>query len=393
MKNANLLLINWLVILALLLSGCGGFGGAATPTIEPVDEVDFTPIVSATGVVVPSRWAVLSVSLPGILEELLVAEDQVVTAGETLLRLEGKEELQAAISAANLELQSAEQALEDLYEAPEVRTAAAAQAIVEAEQALDDAQRRLRNLKSIAEQFDIEQAQANLVLARDRLDKAQEDYDPYANKPEDNLVRAALLSKLAQAREHYQAAERLLNNLIGQASELDLKEAEADLALAEAHLLEAQQDYEDLKAGPDPDTVRLAEARVSNAREQLAAAQAALEDLELVAPFDGTVSGIDVRASEWVQPGQPVMTLADLSGLRIETTDLNEIDVARVEAGDEVAITFDALPDVEVRGTVVRIAPKAAEGSGVNYTVVVEMDEAPAQLRWGMTAFVDIEVD
>jgi HlyD family secretion protein len=274
-----------------------------------------------------------------------------------------------------------------------VRTAAAAQAIVAAEQALDDAQRRLRNLKSIAEQFDIEQAQANLVLARDRLDKAQEDYDPYANKPEDNLVRAALLSKLAQTRKQYEAAERLLNNLIGQANELDLKEAEANVALAEANLLKAQQDYQDLQAGPDPDTVRLAEARVSNAKEQLSAAKAALEDLELRAPFNGTVSGIEVRASEWVQPGQPVMTLADLHGLRIETTDLNEIDVARIEVGDAVTITFDALPDVEVKGKVTRIASKAAEGSGVKYPVVIEMDEVPEQLRWGMTAFVDIEVD
>jgi multidrug resistance efflux pump len=148
-----------------------------------------------------------------------------------------------------------------------------------------------------------------------------------------------------------------------------------------------------LQSGPDPDTVRLAEARVSNAQEQLAASQAALDDLELQAPFDGTVSGIEVRASEWVQPGQPVMTLADLNGLHIETTDLNEIDVARVEAGDPVIITFDALPDVQVRGRVARIASKAAEGSGVNYPVVIEMDEIPEQLRWGMTAFVDIEVD
>jgi HlyD family secretion protein len=393
MKIAKEFLATWLIVISLLISGCGGFGGTLTPTASPEDEADFIPIVSATGVVIPERWAVLSLAIPGKIEEVPVKEDQAVSAEEVVLRLEGKEDLQAAISAANLDLQSAEQALDDLYKAPEVRTAAAAQAIVAAEQALDDAQRRLRNLKSIAEQFDIEQAQANLVLARDRLDKAQEDYDPYANKPEDNLVRAALLSKLAQTRKQYEAAERLLNNLIGQANELDLKEAEANEALAEANLLKAQQDYQDLQAGPDPDTVRLAEARVSNAKEQLSATKAALEDLELRAPFNGTVSGIEVRASEWVQPGQPVMTLADLEGLRIETTDLNEIDVARIEVGDAVTITFDALPDVEVKGKVTRIASKAAEGSGVNYPVVIEMDEVPEQLRWGMTAFVDIEVD
>jgi hypothetical protein len=45
-----------------------------------------------------------------------------------------------------------------------------------------------------------------------------------------------------------------------------------------------------------------------------------------------------------------------------------------------------------VAGHVVQVAPKASAGSGVNYTVTVELAETPARLRWGMTAFVDIEV-
>jgi multidrug efflux pump subunit AcrA (membrane-fusion protein) len=87
------------------------------------------------------------------------------------------------------------------------------------------------------------------------------------------------------------------------------------------------------------------------------------------------------------------MLLADLQNLRVETTDLSEIDVARVQLEDQVTITFDALPDVTPAGTVTKISPKAATGSGVNYTVVIELAEIPEQLRWGMTAFVDIEVE
>ena len=79
--------------------------------------------------------------------------------------------------------------------------------------------------------------------------------------------------------------------------------------------------------------------------------------------------------------------------LDVETTDLNEIDAARVAVGDSVKVTFDALSDVVVIGKVKSIAPKASEGSGVNYTVVVELSEWPETLRWGMTAFVDIEVE
>jgi hypothetical protein len=48
---------------------------------------------------------------------------------------------------------------------------------------------------------------------------------------------------------------------------------------------------------------------------------------------------------------------------------------------------------VLVQGTVTSLAPKASQGSGVNYKAVIELDEVVDQLRWGMTAFVDIEVE
>jgi multidrug efflux pump subunit AcrA (membrane-fusion protein) len=85
--------------------------------------------------------------------------------------------------------------------------------------------------------------------------------------------------------------------------------------------------------------------------------------------------------------------IADLDHLQVETTDLGEIDVARVTVGDTAIITFDALPDIVIEGTITKIAPKAAAGSGVNYTVILEMGTGPESLRWGMTAFVDVELE
>jgi RND family efflux transporter MFP subunit len=145
------------------------------------------------------------------------------------------------------------------------------------------------------------------------------------------------------------------------------------------------------KTAPIQD-VAVAQARLDNARSALKAAEAKLEDLELKAPFSGTISEVNVRQGEWINAGQAVLVAANLADLQVETTDLNEIDAARVKVGNPVVVTFDALPGVEVNGIVKSIAPKASEGSGVNYTVIVELDEVPDQLRWGMTAFVDIEV-
>jgi multidrug efflux pump subunit AcrA (membrane-fusion protein) len=377
----------------LLVSGCSGIGGQPTPT-EPVEsEGDFDTVISATGVVVPADWVTLSFSTSGIIEEILVKENDAVTEGDTLLQLEGQETLGAAISAANFELQSAQQALDSLFDDPELRSAQASQAIVDAEQAIKDCQQRVDNLLTSSDPDDVDQAKANLVLAKDKLDKALEEYNPYDRKPEDNLVRAALLSKVAQARKEYEAAQRLVNNLLGDANELDLAEAEANLALAEAQLVTAKRDFENLKDGPDPEDIALAEARVENARIQLDATQASLEDLSLVAPFAGTVSELNVRESEWLIPGQPVLTIADLNHLQVETTDLNEIDVARIQVGDPVLVTFDALPGVEIPGEIVRIASKASPGAGVNYKAIVELTDLPEALKWGMTAFVDIKLD
>jgi multidrug resistance efflux pump len=103
---------------------------------------------------------------------------------------------------------------------------------------------------------------------------------------------------------------------------------------------------------------------------------------------------VNTRVGEFVAPGQALIALGDLTTLRVETTDLDEIDVARVMDGQSVGVTFDSLPERVFAGTVTRISPMATSGSGgVNYTVVVELDDVDPALRWGMTAFVDIEVE
>lgn len=393
MKLGKSVRIFWIIPFVLLIVGCSAFPGGETPTPVPEPVDDFVPIVSATGVVVPEQWARLSMTGSGVVTEVAVEEDEMVSLGETLVRLEGQETLEAAISAANFELASAEHALEALYKDTELLAAQAHQAMIIAQQEVEDAEQYLVNLQSPAPKVDIDQAKANLLLAKIRLDDTREDFEPYEKKPESNKTRAALFSQLAEAQKLYDGTVRRLNNLSGEASELDIAEAEADLLLAQEQLAVAERDYEIYKNGPDPDDVKLAEERVQNAEVQLNATVKALDDLELNAPFDGTVSELFVKESEWIAPGQPILLLADLENLRVETTDLNEIDVARIEIGDTAIVNFDALPDVVVEGKVIRVAQKAAEGSGVNYTVVVLLDEIPEKLRWGMTAFVDVEVE
>jgi multidrug efflux pump subunit AcrA (membrane-fusion protein) len=426
--------------LIFVLSACSP-AEEETATPESIAPA-FSPIVSATGVVVPEQEASLSVSAGGVVEDVLVNKGDDVSAGQVLVQMEGSEQQLAAVTAAELELanakfaldalykdtnllaaqalrsaETAEKALEDLNN-PELQQALALQAVADAQKAVDTTKRQARYTQSTANQADIDAQKAQVVIAKDALDKANDDFAPYANKSEDNLTRAHFLSRQAAAQQVYDDAVRRLNALQGTGSEVDINVAEADYITAQAALLQAERDlervldgpdpgevalleaqiekgYRDSETysdGPDPDDVTLAEARITNAEAQLSAAKETLADLELVAPFDGVISAVYINPSEWLAPGSPVLMIADLNNLQVETTDLSEIDVAQISIGDTAVVTLDALPDLVLEGTVVNIAPKADEGSGVNFPVIIELSEIPAALRWGMTAFVDIDV-
>ena len=74
---------------------------------------------------------------------------------------------------------------------------------------------------------------------------------------------------------------------------------------------------------------------------------------------------------------------------------MTEIDVVQVAVGQPVKVTVDAIPDQEFDGVVTEIAPRSETKRGdVTYTVTIELtnsDDLP--VRWGMTVFVDIDVE
>jgi len=84
--------------------------------------------------------------------------------------------------------------------------------------------------------------------------------------------------------------------------------------------------------------------------------------------------------------------LADMGTQVVQTTDLNEIDVKKISIGDPVEISYDAFPENRVPGTVSEIREKSSGSSGANYTVTVTPFARIDKLRWGMSAFVVIDI-
>jgi multidrug resistance efflux pump len=157
-----------------------------------------------------------------------------------------------------------------------------------------------------------------------------------------------------------------------------------------AELAAQQAQLDRLLAGASAEDIAVLEASVAQAQAGLERAKAVRQQAEIVAPFSGTIGDILIREGQYAPAGQPIVLLGDLSGMQIETTDLNEKDIAGLKIGDKVMVTIDALPGVQMEGTIAQIAPKSSKTTGVNYTVTIDLAQIPEGLRWGMTTLVGL---
>jgi HlyD family secretion protein len=414
-----------------------------TPTVTgPLSE-----IIGATGIVSSNQSAILQWKTSGFVRETHAQIGDTVQAGDVLATLE-QNTLSPNDIRAQVDLVSAQQALDDLLNSrleqasaqqaveaaqealdeahnPELAQAKALQAIAEAQQEVADAEYQLTIQITPISQNALNQAQANLVLAEKKLNDTLgqiERIEKKLNKPEDKykfwesrkLYKRILEGLELQRIQHQIAYENSLQkyqdlqappnpndvavakaNLLhaqGQLSEAEREWARikdgtspADIALLEAQLSDALREWERLRDGPTIEDISAAQARV-------AAAQATLNQASLIAPFNGTITDVNTKRNDQVSSGTPAFRLDDLSHLWIDV-DVSEIDINNVEVGQPVILTYDAMPDKEYHGLVVEVSPVGNEVLGVvNFKVTVELTDADADVRPGMTAAVEIIV-
>ncbi len=177
-------------------------------------------------------------------------------------------------------------------------------------------------------------------------------------------------------------------------AEAQLEQVKSDVESAQAQEEQAQAQLDMLEAGSRAEDIAVAEAAVARAEAALGAAQNALDDAVLSAPYDGIVGAIHVNMGELVSAQVPAVRVGDLTRFLVETEDLSEVDVSLVRAGQPATVTVDALENSAFAGTVTRIAPLAVDRRGDKvYTVALDTGVGPESgLRWGMSAFVEIEV-
>lgn len=395
---------------------------AVTTTEMPVRQV-----VIAEAVVVPAYHASLSMATSGIVSAVLVQEGDEVAEGQVLLRTRDGHQ-QAAVAQAEAALAGAQARLAALESGARTPEIAASQAnldaaearlsrllegsrtedIAAAEDSLTAAQAALQRLYDGPDDQTRIASEAELSNAEATLRQAQAAYDKVAGSESIAMLPQSL--QLEQATNQYEAAKARYDALFASPSADVLASARAQVSQAEAHLerlkrpataaeiaegeaavAAAQGQLDLLLAGARQEDLAGAQAAVLEAEAAVRQAKASLADTALRAPSAGTIAALEVKEGEQVVVGKPVAELADLGDWQIETSDLTELDVTSVQEGDRVSLTFDAISDLELSGTVTRIKSIGQEKLGdVTYTLVIRPDVQDRRLRWNMTGVVTI---
>jgi multidrug resistance efflux pump len=336
-----------LMLFSLLVSACSAGAQAATATPEAIPTVLADSTIIAEGRLEPARDAEIAFNASGVVSDILVQEGETVKKGQPLIRL--GDQLDTQYAAAQLELVSAQKALNDLLN---VSGADLAQAVIDLKQAKED------------------------------FDKA-DDYLHYLENSK-KVPRTEVRSYLVQTWKGYEYRTKT-KFFKGPAPEDWIIEAQNDLALKKAELDEAQHTYDRMKGGSDEDQLKVLQARLDAAKAGVAA-------FEVIAPFDGVVADLPAKIGGSINAGQSAVTIADFSSWLVKTTDLTEIDVVNLQEGQPVTVTLDALPDVQLKGEILSIGQNYSENQGdVVYEVTILLTDTHPAMRWGMTAAVKFE--
>jgi len=397
-------LISLWVFFSLVGSGCSALSqttptplptvvlgsGAATPQASTQTNSGSGGI-TASGVVAIARSAALGFMVSGEVKSINATVGDQVKAGQVLAALAGDEALQASLSATELAILTAQQDLNKLTDGAKLEAAQANLDVVQAQKTLKDAKQHRLVIEYRASGEDIAAANAGYILAQDHVNDLQSIYNSASNRPEDDAVRALALSNLEAAKKARDRALYNLNWYKGTPDPKDIAEADANVAIAQAKLDDTQAHLDKVKNGPDPDQVALIKARLKNAQDQAAAVRASLDRLTLKAPFDATISAVNVAAGEIITPGQTLIALIDESKLHVETTDLSERDLPQIAIGETVKVQVKAL-NQEITGRVSDISHLATTlGGDVVYKTFIDLDNRPAGLRQGMSVTVQFD--
>ncbi|MBN1449581.1 MAG: efflux RND transporter periplasmic adaptor subunit [Anaerolineales bacterium] len=360
-KRSNLVITG--IVFAVIIGGALYFtqpsaaDETATPELQTtkVRTGDLVITANGAGNIVPAAEVDIGFRSAGVVTELNVENGDSVTTAQILGRLEeniqAKADFQALFSAQGL--------------------AQAQLAVANAESALEDATNSVIYLVGSNAWYwegQLNQAEAALNALEAAATSSQREE---AQKVVDE----------ARARMDYFLSLRNIPNV-------DITLARAEYESAKVALLDAQAALEIVQAGPEVLTAPIIALGTETAK--LEQARLAVENTQLVAPFDGSVVALDIVKGQTVGTS-PVMTIATTDRLLVRFY-LDETDIDKAALGNPVIFTFDAYPGTNVTGEIVLVEPalQVVDGTPVVVLWASLPDEMPSTVISGMTVEAEV---
>jgi HlyD family secretion protein len=436
MRKKSVRIISVLVIAAVLVVAgvliARSRAGAATSAV-PVQTVTVTQgrievTIGASGNVAASQQANLAFGASGTVSQVAVTAGQQVKAGQVLAQLDTTnlqlqvQEAQAALDAAQANLQQAQQppTPEDIASAQAALASAQANYesvkagpskadLAAAQAALASAQANYNSVKAGPTADSLAAAKAALDNAVASLQQAQSAYDQVKDRPNIGQLSQSLTLQQAtnaynEAKANYDAAknhptaaelaaaESQLASARYSLAQLQEQPTQAQLTAAEAQVASSQYQLSQLQAQPTAQTVASAKASFEQAQVALTQAQQQLAGATITTPAAGTVIAVNVQAGDAVSSGAAAIVLVpDVPP--VVDANVDEADVASIAVGQTVHLSLNALPGRTITGTVTSIAPTSNSVNGaVAYQVQIGFTPGRLPVRLGMTANLNIVI-
>lgn len=341
-----------------------------------VERGELVATVGGTGKVEANKSAILTWNTTGNVSDVFVENGSQVSQGTTLAEL-APTSLPQAVILAKADLIEAQHNLDNVMQSNTQRAQTYLD-LLDAEQNLKDAQEDVDSWNyNNADQQTIDQARSEFIAAEENLKQVE------ASLQADNQQTSQ--EQLDEAQLTRDKALRNLSSILGKTYNTTVAKDFAQYDLAKAQLEDVQREWERVKDGQNGDDIEAAQARVT-------AAESVAGLAVIKAPFDGTITSVYTNVGDEVNAGIKAFRLDDLSSYYIEV-EIPEIDINRIEIGQEAEFTFDSILDKTYYGRVIEVAGAGSEEQGeTNFIVKLIMTDSDQEILPGMTASVSIMV-
>jgi HlyD family secretion protein len=348
----------------------------------------------------------LSFRIPGVIDQRLLNEGDIVKAGQLVAKLNQDEQIIALDKAkAKLEVEQAKLA--------ELIKGSRKEEIDKALANFEKAKIHLKQLQNGPRKQEIKSARAQVLNAKAAIKKAQASFE-MAKADEKRFAK--LYKARAIGRKEYEqyltgfkTAKEILNsanaNLESARQKLSLLKdgtrpevlgkAEQDLTSTKAH-------FALVKKGPRSEKIAMAKANVKLASASVDAASLQLKFTSLLSPIEGVVLAKGLEAGEFASPGISVVSITDLNKVWLRGY-INETMLGKIKLGQDVEVSIDSFSTKKFKGKIAFISQEAEftpktvqtheERVKLVYRIKINLDNPDWELKPGMPADAKIKLN